>query len=154
MRSLLTYLTVLALTAGLGSRAYAYTAQVLVTPAYVREHPNEWSVKVAKKGNGLIEFTIVRTLSEPMYLDARLAVHHAGRVIAESNSLAFGRKQDNPFRFALSPDDLAESTFELIESTFTVIGDQAIPTLRGPIVYQFRLLDFVSEDVLKPGRGK
>jgi hypothetical protein len=145
----------------------AYTTRGQVTPNYVRKHPNRWSVKVAKKENGLIEFMIVRTLPQPspMWQGTHLVVHHAGKVIAESNSLVFGHKQDYFFQFALSPEDLAKSRFEFVEGYSTWSADDAMgypnlrdrrvfPILRGPDLYQFRLLDFVPEGLRKTGGGK
>ncbi len=130
--------------------------ELQIAPAYVREHPKEWSVKVAKKENGLIQFTIVRTLSEPKYLVAHLAVHHAGKLIATSDTPLFGKKKGNTFYFSISAEDIAESTFDLSESGLgsTVNGVQVdIPEV-GSNIYQFRLLDFIPEHMLKPGLGK
>ena len=132
--------------AGLTTTALALTVEAQVTADYVHEHPQEWSVKVSKKENGLIQFTLVRTLSEPRYLVAHLAVQHAGKVIAESDSPAVGHKLDNTFYFAISPEDLAESKFDLSESGFTISGDQVIPIV-GSIIHQFKLLEFVPENL-------
>lgn len=134
----------------------ALTLELQVTPAYVREHPKEWSVKAAKKESGLIQFTVVRTLSEPKYLVAHLAVHHAGKLIATSDTPLFGKKKGNTFYFSISAEDIAESTFDLSESGLgsTVNGVQRDIPVVGSNVYQFRLLDFIPEDVLKPGLNK
>ena len=118
------------------------------TSAYVREHPDEWSVKVNKKENGLVRFTIVRILKEPRYLVAHFVVNHSGKVIAGSDNPAFGRKGENTFYFSLSLEDLAESKFDLSESFFGGSGNEAIPE-PGSIIHQFRLLDFVPEAILK-----
>ena len=134
--------------AGLSTTAPALTIETLVTADYVREHPQEWSVKVSKKENGLIQFTVVRTLSEPRYLVAHLVVRHAGKVVAESDTPAVGSKHDNTFYFAISPEDLAESKFDLSESGFTISGDQVIPIV-GSIIHQFKLLEFVPENLRK-----
>ena len=61
---------------------------------------------------------------------------------------AVGRKQDNTFYFAISPEDLAESKFDLSESGFTISGDQVIPIV-GSIIHQFKLLKFVPENLRK-----
>ena len=140
-----------ALAAMLSIPCQALTVDQPVPGAYVREHPEEWSVKVSKKENGLIQFTIVRFLKEPRYLVAHFVVKHSGRVIAGSDSPAFGRKGENTFYFSLSPEDLAESTFDLSESGLggTVNGvNVEIPEV-GSEVYQFKLLDFVSKEILK-----
>jgi hypothetical protein len=140
----------------LSSTALGLTINEQVTPAYAREHPKEWSVKAAKKESGLIQLTVVRTLSEPKYLVAHLAVHHAGRLIATSDTPLFGKRKENTFYFSLATEDIAESTFELGEYGLgsTVDGVQADIPVVGGIVYQFRLLDFISEEVLKAGPGK
>ena len=140
----------------LSSTASALTIQLQVTPAYVREHLKEWSVKVTRKESGLIQFTVVRNLSEPKYLVAHLAVRHAGRLIATSDTPLFGKKKDNTFYLSISTEDIAESTFELSEHGLgsTVNGVEVDIPVVGGIDYQFRLLDFVPEDVFKPGLGK
>ena len=120
-----------------------------MTAAYVRENPKEWSVKVSRKDNGLIQFTIVRTLSEPRYLVAHLAVHHAGKVIAESDTPIVGHKEENTFYFALSQEDLAESKFDLSESGFATSGVRVIPIV-GSNIHQFALLEFVPKEILNP----
>jgi hypothetical protein len=125
--------------------AYSTTGQALtveqkVTPAYVREHAKEWTVKVAKKENGLIQFTVVRTLSEPKYLVAHLAVHHAGKLIATSDTPLFGKKNGNTLYFSIAAEDIAGSEFEISESGV----EKDIPVV-GSDVYQFQLADFVKE---------
>ena len=144
------------LAAILSSTALALTINEQVTPAYVREHPKEWSLKATKTESGLIQFTVVRNLSEPKYLVARLAVHHAGRLIATSDTPLFGKKKDNTFYLSICTEDIAESTFELSEHGLgsTVNSEEVDIPVVGGIVYQFRLLDFIPADALKPGLGK
>jgi len=135
----------------------ALTLELKVTPAYVREHPKEWSVKVAREESGLIQFTIVRTLSEPKYLVAHLAVHHAGKLIAKSDTPLFGKKNGNTLYFSISAEDIAESRFDISESglsSSTVNGVKRDIPVVGSNVYQFQLLDFITEEVLKPGLNK
>jgi hypothetical protein len=135
----------------------ALTLELPVTPADVREHPKEWSVKVAKQESGLIQFTIIRTLSEPKYLVAHLAVHHTGKLIATSDTPVFGKTKDNTFSFSIAAEDLGESTFDLREnglgSTVNGVKVDDVPVVGGR-VYQFRLLDFVPEEILKSARSK
>jgi hypothetical protein len=126
------------------STGRALTIDQAVTPAYVRENPRKFSVKVNKEQNGLLAFTVIRTLAEPKYLVAHLAVHHQGRIIAESHTPFFGRKNDNIFRFSISPEHVPDSTFEIGESSFT----DGVP-LPGTVNYQFRIKDFVPADLLK-----
>lgn len=143
--------------AALSTTGSAMTVVVPVTPADVREHPKEWSVKVAKTENGLIAFTIVRTLSEPKYLAAHLAVHHAGQLIATSDTPVFGKTKGNTFSFSIATEDLGESTFDLNEhglgSMVNGVKVDDIPVVGGN-VYQFRLLDFIPADVLKSAQSK
>ena len=138
------------------TRGFALTTEREVTLAYVHEHPKEWSVKATKKESGRIEFTVVRTLSEPKYLVAHLAVHHAGKIIATSDTPLFAKKKGNTFYFSISAEDVAESKFDLSESGLgsTVNGVQMDIPVVGSNVYQFRLLDFIPEDVRKPGLNK
>lgn len=122
----------------------ALTINVPVSRAYLQEHPKEFSVKVTKGENGLLAFTVVRTLREPRYLVAHLAVHHGGMLIAESHSPSFGRKHDNTFYFSVSAEDVGECKFELGESFFTEAGGDAVPE-PGTTNYEFELQDFVTK---------
>lgn len=128
----------------LGTAASALTVNIPVTPAYLQEHPKEFSVKVAKDKNGLLAFTVVRTLREPRYLVAHLTVNHGGVLIVESHTPSYGKKHDNTFYFSVSPDDVGECKFELGESFFTEAGGDAVP-MPGTSNYQFQLQDFVTK---------
>jgi hypothetical protein len=128
--------------------AYALTINQEVTSEFLRDHPEEFRVKVSPGKHGLVDFRVTRTLSNPMYLVAHLAVHHQGKVIAESHSPAFTRNRENTFYFSLAPDDIADSTFELGESSFAESGGEAIPIV-GTTNYQLHLKDFVPPDLLK-----
>jgi hypothetical protein len=131
----------------------ALTVEEPLTVDYVRTHPAEWSVKLVKGDGGLVKFTIVRNLAEPRYLVAHLAVRHSGKLIATSDSPAFGKKQGNTFYFSLAEEDLAESKFDLSESAFTEFGDNAVPE-PGTIVHQIPLKDFFVAESDKPARAE
>lgn len=131
----------------------ALTVEEPLTVDYVRTHPAEWSVKVAKADGGLVKFTIVRNLAEPRYLVAHLAVRHSGKLIATSDSPAFGKKQGNTFYFSLAEEDLADSKFDLCESAFTELGDNAVPE-PGTIVHQIPLKDFFVAESDKPAHAE
>ena len=47
----------------MATRTYSLTVEDPLTVDYVREHPDEWSVKVERGENGLIKFTVVRNLN-------------------------------------------------------------------------------------------
>jgi hypothetical protein len=140
----------------LSTRGFALTTEREVTSAYVHEHLKEWSVKATRKESGLIEFTVVRTLSEPKYLVAHLAVHHTGKLVVTSDTPVFAKQKSSTFYFSISLEDIAESKFALSESGLgsTVNGVQMDIPVVGSNVYQFRLLDFVPADVLNSNRGK
>jgi hypothetical protein len=131
----------------------ALTVEEPLTVDYVRTHPAEWSVKVAKEDGGLVKFTVVRNLAEPRYLVAHLAVHHGGKLIATSDSPAFGKKQGNTFYFSLAEEDLADSKFDLSESVFNDFGDNAVPE-PGTIIHQFPLKEFFLAASEKPARAE
>ena len=148
MKTIFRLLLICLIAAMLPTPAWALSVDTKVTPAYVREHAKEFSVKVTKGKNGLIEFRITRTLSQPMYLVARLDVYHQGKIIASSTTPSFGKKYDNDFYFSISPEDVPESKFELGESSFAESGGDLVP-MPGTTNYQFPLQDFVSDDLLE-----
>jgi hypothetical protein len=131
----------------------ALTVDEQVTPAYLRQHAREFSLKVARQDNGLIGFTLVRTLAQPKYRVARLVVKRDGETVAESTTPAFSRNNTNSFYFSVSARDLAGSEFELGESHFVGPSDSPVP-IPGTINYRFRLLDFVPEALLKPATSR
>jgi hypothetical protein len=135
-----------ALIIALAERANALTIEDPLTVAYVREHPDEWSVKAERGENGLVNFTVVRNLKEPRYFVAHLAVHHSGKLIAKSDSPAFGKKKGNTFYFSLLDEDLADSKFDLSESVFQDVGDYGVPE-PGTIIHQFPLKAFFAASV-------
>jgi hypothetical protein len=124
--------------------AFALTVERAVSPDYLREHPKEFSVTVRKAENGLLAFTVVRTLPEPKYLVAHLSVRQQGKMIAESRTPSFAKWGDNTFHFSLSPEHVDESRFEIGESS----ARDGVP-LPGTVKYQFHIRDFVPEELLK-----
>ena len=136
----------------LSTSALALTSEEPVTPAYVREHPKEWSVEVTKGKDGLIHFTIKHDVETPQYHVAHLAVYHQGKLMATSDTPLFGKKRGNTFYFSLAAEDIAESKFELSDSALSGSGHDKVP-VPGTTVYQFRLLDFVPERLARPTTG-
>jgi len=135
----------------LSSTALALTINVSVTPADVREHPKEWAVEVAKGKDGLIHFTIRHNVQTRTYHVAHLAVYHRSKLMATSDTPSFGTIGWNTFYFSLSPEDIAESKFDLGENGISGPGD--VPEVGGT-GYQFRLSEFVPEQLLKSAPGK
>jgi hypothetical protein len=150
-----TYRILSALTAALvlSTTALALTTEDQVTPAYVREHPKEWSVEVTKGKDGLIHFTIKHDVETPKYHVAHLAVYHQGKLLATSDTPSFGKKDGNTFYFSLSAEALAEAKFDLSDGDVNGSGDDATLALGHTIIHQFRLLDFVPEQMLKSALG-
>jgi hypothetical protein len=122
----------------------ALTVERAVTPASLREHPKEFSVSVRKDPNGLLAFTVVHTLSEPKHLVAHLRVRQQSKTIAESHTPALAKTGDNIFYFSILPEHVADSRFEIGES----FAPDGVP-VPGTVIYQFRIRDFVPEDLLK-----
>ena len=139
--------------ATLSTTVWALTINVPVTPAYVREHPKEWSVKVSKGKDDLIDFTIKHDVARPMYHVAHLEVYLQGRLIATSDTPSYGKKQGNTFFFSIAAEDLPDSKFSLSDSALAGSGDNAVP-VPGTIIHEFRLSDFVPERMLKSAVGK
>lgn len=137
----------------LPTSALALTMNDQVTPAYVREHPKEWSVEVIKGDDGLIHFTIKHDVETPQFHVAHLAVYHQSKLIAKSDTPFFGKKRGNSFFFSLAAEDIAQSKFELSDADVSGSGDDATQTLGFTIIHQFRLLDFVPEWLAKPATG-
>ena len=138
--------------ATLATTALALTINQQVTPAYVREHPKEWTVEVTKGDDGLIHFVIKHSVEIPQYHVAHLAVYHQGKLMATSDTPLFGKKRGNTFYFSLATEDIAESKFELSDSALSGSGHDKVP-VPGTTVYQFRLLDFVPERLARPATG-
>ena len=138
--------------ATLATTALALTINQQVTPAYVREHPKEWTVEVTKGDDGLIHFVIKHSVEIPQYHVAHLAVYHQGKLMATSDTPLFGKKRGNTFYFSLATEDIAESKFELSDSALSGSGHDKVP-VPGTTVYQFRLLDFVPERLARPTSG-
>ena len=131
----------------LSTRGFALTTEREVSLAYVQAHPKEWSVRVTKKESGLLEFTVIRTLSEPKYLVAHLAVHHGGKLLATSDTPVFAKQKNNTFYFSISAEDITGSKFDLSESGLggTVNGVEMDIPVVGSNVYQLRLGDFIPD---------
>jgi hypothetical protein len=141
-------LVIACLVATLATTVLAMTIEREVTPAYVREHPEEFSVNVVRGKEGLIDFTITHHVSTPMYHVAHLAIRHQGKLIATSDTPLFGRKRDNGFFFSIAPADLSESEFNLSDSAVSGSGETAVPMV-GTVIHRFPLLDFVPKEWLK-----
>ncbi len=132
--------------ATLATTAFALTTEREITPDYVRQHPDEFSVSAAKGKDGLIDFTITHNVATPMYHVAHLAIHHGGKLIATSDTPSFGKRRNNTFYFSIAADAVSESKFSLSDGALDTSGEVPVP---GTVVHQFRLLDFVPKELLK-----
>src|SRR4051812_48898009 len=129
---------------GFAASAGAIVVEEAITPAGVRES-KEFSVKVEKKDDGLLHFTIVHKVKAPGYYVSRLTVKHDGKTVAESHTPAFVEEPDATYYVVVAPEYLAESEFELAERSFANSGKQKVP-IPGGIDYRMRLRDFVGTD--------
>ena len=125
--------------------AFALTTEREVTSAYVREHPDEFSVSATKGKEGLIDFTISHHVATPMYHVAHLAIYHGGKLIATSDTPSFGKKGGNKFHFSIAAENIAESKFSLSDGALDSSGEVPVP---GTVVHHFRLADFVSKELM------
>ncbi len=141
------------LAALLAPSSFALTTTRRVDPGYLRDHPDEFSVSVARGEEGLIEFTISHNVARPMYHVARLAIIRDGAVIATSDTPLYGSRRGNKFHFSLAPENLPESRFSLSDSAFSGEGENRIPR-PGSIIHQFQLRDFVPPELLRPPARK
>ncbi|HMO65883.1 MAG TPA: hypothetical protein PKE47_11805 [Verrucomicrobiota bacterium] len=144
MKTTLLPLAIAVLAATFPTTGLALTVERAVTPASLHGHPGEFSVNVRKDPDGLLAFTVVRTLPEPKHLVAHLRIRRQGRTIAESHTPAFANAGENIFHFSISPEHVADSRFEIGESF--VPGGVPVP---GTVIYLFRIRDFVPEDLLR-----
>lgn len=148
-RPLARLLSGLALLLCCAGAASALTVTVTVTPAYLREHAAALSLKVARRPDGLLAFTVARTVPERRYFVARLLVRRGGKALAETSTPSYGTKDTNTFFFALAPESLAEAAFALSEAHLSGAAESPIP-LPGTIQYRFRLRDHVPRKLLAP----
>jgi hypothetical protein len=132
--------------ATLATSAFALTTEQEITPDYVREHPDQFSVTAVKGTDGLVDFTITHNVAAPMYHVAHLAVYHSGKLLATSDTPSFGKRRDNRFHFSIAPEDIALSKFSLSDSALDSSGEVPVP---GTVIHQFRLSDFVPKELLR-----
>jgi hypothetical protein len=128
---------VLALT----GEASAWTMDVPMTPAYVKENPQKFSIRAEKRDDGLIHFTITYRVPEPRYLVARIEVRDQGSIVLDSSFPAFVREKTINYYIAVSPRQLFNARFELSESGIDDVNGTPIPWVGGTN-YQIHLADF------------
>jgi hypothetical protein len=121
--------------------ALAVTEDVLVTPAYLKDKPEEFSISTEKHEDGLIHFTITHYLFEPRYLVARFIVRDKGSVVLDGSFPSFVREKRVKYYLAVSPKQLPNAHFELSEHGFNVADETPLPWVGGTD-YQFHLADF------------
>jgi hypothetical protein len=120
----------------------ALTVEQQVTPEYLKAHSREWSLKVEKGDDGMLHFTLVRTLTQAKYFVNRTVVKQDGKKLADVSTPSFGKKGANSFYLALSPSQVAEAEYELSESFLAGPASDPIP-IPGTIIYKISLKDFV-----------
>jgi hypothetical protein len=128
--------------------ATALTVEVPVTPAYLRDNAKTLSLKVTRRPDGLLAFTVDRTVPDARYFVARLLIRREGKTLAETSIPSWGKKDTNRFFFALAPESLAQAEFELSESFVRGSADEPI-ALPGTKIFKFQLRDHVPEVLTK-----
>ncbi|HEV3163319.1 MAG TPA: hypothetical protein VGZ22_04715 [Isosphaeraceae bacterium] len=146
VRSLWAGITILV---ALATRAPAVVIQVPVTAAYLKENPDEITVKVEKRDDGLLHYTITRHLKEERYLVAHFTVRSDSKVIAESHCPAYVRQPSATYFLVVSPEKLGDTHFEISENPFVRSHDQDV-AIPGGYIFTFNLKDFAPTDGPKP----
>ena len=139
------FVIVLAVTLLIANQAVALVTTQSVTPASVKEDGSRFSVKAEKGKDGLIEFTIEYRLPAPGYLVAHFELRDGAATLARTDTPSFVREQSVTYHVAVSPAQLAHSTFELSENSFGESGGHPVP-LPGGTIYQIKL-DAFGKDV-------
>lgn len=123
-------------------RAPDREAEHAVTPEYVRDHPHEFTVSVRRADDGRLAFAIRHDVRRPTHHVARLHVVQGGRLVASSQEPLFSCPEGYLFRFTLSPEDAAESRFEISDCPLAGFGRTMLP-LPGTRVHVLQLADFI-----------
>ena len=153
MKTILLALIASSFLAAASKTALALTTEKEITPTYLQKHPQEFSVDVNEGKDGLINFTIKHNVAQPMYHVAHLAIYQHGKLLAESSTPLFGKKHDNAFHVSLSADTVAESKFDISDSSFIRTGEDAVP-IPGTVIYRFRLNDFIPQKMIRSAPSK
>ena len=90
----------------------------------------------------MLHFTLVRTLTQPMYFVNRTVLKQEGKKLADVSTPSFGKKGENSFYVSLSPQQLAETEYDLSESFLAGPAADPVP-IPGTIIYKISLKDFV-----------
>lgn len=106
-------LTASILVLGVAHPSQALTRITLVTPGYLREHVSELSLKVSRRPDGMLAFSIDPTTPKHRQFTARLLVKQDGMTLAETSLLSYGQKLTNTF--TVSTDALPVSEFHLVD---------------------------------------
>ena len=126
---------------GLIGAASALTVDVPVTPAYVKENPKQFAVVVEKRADGLLHFTITRTVSRPSYLVAHSELREGAKALFQSTACAFVREDSATYFVVVSPERVEDAKFELFDGSFTESDGHATPVVGGTN-YQIQLGEF------------
>jgi hypothetical protein len=104
-----------------GPSALALTVEQVVTPDYVKEHPNAFKVSAERRDDGLIHFKIIYSLPGPRYLVSHFSLRRGGDLLAKSHTPLYAKERSATFYCDLSNECLDGSTFTLSEHSFTTV---------------------------------
>ncbi len=123
-------------------RASALVHKESVTPASVQEKDSKFSVTAEKRKDGLIHFAVTYRLPRPQYLVAHFELRDGETSLVKTDTPSFVRESAATFHVALSPKHLANSTFEVSESSFNEPDGQPPVALPGGTIFQIDLEAF------------
>jgi hypothetical protein len=119
----------------------AAVVEVSVTPAYIKKDSRAFSITAEKRQDGLIHLTITHHLTAPRYLVAHFEISDGKTLVMKNDTASFVREDSATYYLAVSPKHLADSKFELRESSFGESGGKPVPS-PGGTNYQIKLLEF------------
>lgn len=137
-------IAVIAVLTLISATVFAVVVKQQVTPEYLETHPQAFAVKSERRDDGLVQFTVTRKPGKPHYLVATLTIRRDDSLVAETSFPAFVREDSVVYHFAVRPEHLAQSEFEISERSFGDDERRPVP-LPGGTDYQILLKDFAPE---------
>jgi hypothetical protein len=140
--------------AAVSTTALAVVVKTEWTPEFVKQNPGAFSVTSEMRSDGLVHFKVIQThkLAGARWVVASLVVRKGDTRVAESHFPAVVREESVTYYFAISPDYMADSAFELSENGLgEVAGDAGRHPLPMPggAINVFHLKDFAPKSPAK-----
>lgn len=119
-----------------------------VTPEYLQNNPQEFSIERKVRSDGTIALSITRHLREPQYLVSTLEVRDGDVVLLSSQSACVVSEASTTFEIAVAEKHLVSMSFLLGEGGFNVKDRHARPWLGGT-TFRIHLGQFTADEVKK-----